>query len=105
MADKKNYNINKISVVIPARDEEENLGLVLDDLKNSIKEIKKDFEIIVVNDHSKDRTTEIALDKGARLINNDGDFIEGETWAISPATDIWADEDIHINPNLKEGII
>ena len=67
---KEDYKIKKISVVIPAKDEEANLGLVLDELNNTLNKINKDFEIIVVNDKSKDRTGEIAIKKSVKLINS-----------------------------------
>src|SRR6267142_1873427 len=46
-----------ISIIIPARNEESNLGTCLESL---IAQSGVDFEIIVVNDHSTDRTQEIA---------------------------------------------
>src|SRR3954447_23333901 len=46
-----------VSVIIPARNEEANLGSCLESLVN---QDGLDFEIIVVNDHSSDRTREIA---------------------------------------------
>lgn len=46
----------KISIVIPARNEEENLPRLLDSILN---EDYKNFEIIVVDDRSEDKTNEI----------------------------------------------
>jgi len=46
-----------ISVIIPARNEEASLGSCLESL---VSQTGVDFEIIVVNDHSTDRTREIA---------------------------------------------
>lgn len=62
----------RISVIIPARNEENNIGVLLKALN------RQDyppglFEIIVVDDHSDDRTAEIAEEYGARLIRlNEG---------------------------------
>ncbi|MBU1854041.1 MAG: glycosyltransferase family 2 protein [Candidatus Omnitrophica bacterium] len=72
MAEEKKYNIGKVSIVIPAKDEEANLGKVLDNLNRTLLEDKRDCEIIVVNDNSKDRTKEIALGKDIRVIDNKG---------------------------------
>jgi glycosyltransferase involved in cell wall biosynthesis len=47
-----------VSVIIPARNEEANLGTCLASLA---EQTGVDFEIIVVNDHSADRTRDIAL--------------------------------------------
>lgn len=60
-----------ISIVIPAMDEEKNIGYLLDDLSNVTKGMKDyEFEIIVVNDHSKDKTAAIALSKNVKVIDN-----------------------------------
>ncbi len=48
----------KVSIIIPARNEEENVGNLLNSLQNQTYP-KNLFEIIVVNDHSTDGTTEI----------------------------------------------
>jgi glycosyltransferase involved in cell wall biosynthesis len=47
----------EVSVIIPARNEEASLGTCLESL---VSQTGLDFEIIVVNDHSTDRTGEIA---------------------------------------------
>jgi len=49
----------KLSIIIPAYNEEKNIGLTLDELKKVILREKLDYEIIVVNDNSKDRTPKI----------------------------------------------
>lgn len=50
----------KITVIVPARDEEENIGNLLEALKaqDYPKEL---YEVIVVNDHSEDLTPELVL--------------------------------------------
>ena len=47
----------KVSVVVPAHNEEESIKKVLDRLKKAIRGL--DYEIVVVNDNSRDRTREI----------------------------------------------
>ncbi|MEM0141113.1 MAG: glycosyltransferase family 2 protein [Thermoplasmatales archaeon] len=54
-----------ISYVIPAMNEEATIGSVID----SIRRLDKDGEIIVVDSDSTDRTAEIALSKGAIVVN------------------------------------
>lgn len=66
------YKIRKISVVIPANDEDKNLGLVLLDLQRTLRTMERDFEILVVDDHSQDHTAQIAIARGARLVSNTG---------------------------------
>ena len=52
-----------LTVIVPARNEEDSLGACLQSLVNQSEEIfelGRDWELIVVNDHSTDRTAEIA---------------------------------------------
>jgi glycosyltransferase involved in cell wall biosynthesis len=63
----------RVSVIIPARNEEETLPLVLEDLYGSIAELPNvDFEVIVVDDRSTDRTAAIAESFGARVVHTAG---------------------------------
>ena len=60
-------NMKKVSVVIIARNEEENIGRCI---KSVLKQNYKDLEIIVVNDVSTDKTAEIAKKLNVKVINN-----------------------------------
>jgi glycosyltransferase involved in cell wall biosynthesis len=61
----------KISIVIPAKDEAETLGKVLDDLNQVLPTLEGyTAEVICVDDHSKDRTAAIAREFGARVVEN-----------------------------------
>lgn len=60
MQGKKNISQQSLSVVMPAYNEEESLGYVLTDTLNHLPKIVKDYEIIIVDDGSSDRTREIA---------------------------------------------
>ncbi|MEQ1765617.1 MAG: glycosyltransferase family 2 protein [Pyrinomonadaceae bacterium] len=65
--------MKKVSVIIPAKDEEATLGSVLDDLNQTIAQIHDyDFEVICVDDHSTDATANIARSFGARVVENTG---------------------------------
>ncbi len=55
----------KISVVIPTLNEEESIAHVLDKIP---RDPKYEWEIIIVDGNSKDRTREIAKEKGAKVI-------------------------------------
>ncbi|MFO8110618.1 MAG: glycosyltransferase family 2 protein [Thermoplasmata archaeon] len=57
----------KISVVIPTMNEEESIGEVLDEVKQALK--GRNFEILVVDTKSTDKTREIALSKGAKIVD------------------------------------
>lgn len=50
----------KLSIVVPAYNEEHTVGDVIDRLKATLRRIGLSHEIIVVDDHSKDRTTKIS---------------------------------------------
>jgi len=54
----------KVSVVIPTINEEESIGRVMDEIPREL-----DAEVVVVDSNSKDRTVEIAQEKGAKIIN------------------------------------
>jgi hypothetical protein len=59
----------KISIVIPTLNEEKGIGKTLDSIKKDIFKKKKwDLEIIIVDGNSKDKTREIAKEKGAKVI-------------------------------------
>ncbi|HEX7070889.1 MAG TPA: glycosyltransferase family 2 protein, partial [Rhodothermales bacterium] len=58
-----------LSIVIPARNEEETLGDVLQDVQMVIGRLSDyDTEVIVADDHSTDTTAAIARSHGARVI-------------------------------------
>lgn len=68
--------MTKLSVVIPAYNESENLKKgVLDEVKDFLKQKNLDYEILIVDDGSTDKTVEIinkyfSQDKNLRLIQN-----------------------------------
>src|SRR5690606_29243585 len=53
----QNSTAEKISVVVPVYNEEENVGLLIDRIQNSLKE--NDFEILLVDDGSTGRTRQV----------------------------------------------
>jgi len=65
--------MTKISIIVPAKNEEDTLGDVLRDINEAIPRLAGyDVEVICVDDHSTDRTVEIARSFGARVVENDG---------------------------------
>jgi glycosyltransferase involved in cell wall biosynthesis len=60
-----------ISVVIPAHNEQRYLPKTLIELRQRVRELEIEMQIIVVNDASTDRTAEIAADFGAQVENVD----------------------------------
>jgi glycosyltransferase involved in cell wall biosynthesis len=72
---------DKVSVIIPARNEENNLPILLKSLQ---EQTRKPYEIIVVDDFSTDRTYEIAESFGVKVIRNTElpENWTGKTWAV-----------------------
>lgn len=65
--------MSKLSIVIPARNEETTLPYVLYDLSKTLPQLRAyAIEVICVNDHSTDKTAEVARSFGTRLIDNEG---------------------------------
>ena len=62
-----------ISILLPALDEESTIESVIDGIPTEhLKNKGFDIEIMVVDGHSKDRTQEIAKEKGARVLTQRG---------------------------------
>lgn len=73
----------RVSVIIPAKNEEMNIGLVLDDLNKTISQLNGyEFEVILVDDKSTDRTGEVGSARGARVIRNQGPSGKGRALRI-----------------------
>lgn len=63
----------KLSIVIPAKNEEMNLDQVLDDVNRALARLPGyPAEVIIVDDKSTDRTGEVARAHGARVVRNTG---------------------------------
>jgi glycosyltransferase involved in cell wall biosynthesis len=88
----------KLIIQIPCLNEEENLSQVLNELPESIPGIS-DIEIVVIDDGSTDRTTEIARDHGATLIEHKQNlglgiaFKHGLQYALQQDVDILVNTD------------
>ena len=59
----------RLSIVIPARNEEFELGATLDSVRRAGDALGQPWECIVVNDGSTDRTADIAREHGARVLD------------------------------------
>lgn len=78
------FMVTKLSVVVPAYNEEERLGATLDRMIAYLKDIPREWELLVVDDGSKDGTAalvEAASKKNpeVRLIKNDRNRGKGYT--------------------------
>lgn len=95
----------QLSIIIPARNEEKNLALLLADLKNQTRAI---HEIICVDDGSTDYTASIARDYRATLITAapKPDGWLGKAWACHQGGEaasgellLFLDADVRLSPN------
>lgn len=57
----------KVSVIIPTMNEEGSIGLVIDEVNRALG--ARPYEILVVDTNSKDRTREVAVERGAVLVD------------------------------------
>ncbi len=57
-----------VSIVLPAYNEEEAIAKVIDDIQASMRTTAYQYEILVVDDCSKDKTADIAQSKGVRVV-------------------------------------
>ncbi|GAB6075566.1 glycosyltransferase family 2 protein [Desulfurobacterium crinifex] len=83
-------SVKKISIVIPVYNEEENVPILYDKLKEVLEKIPYDYEIIFVDDGSTDRTREIleeiaSKDKKVKVIEFARNF--GQTPAMMAGMD------------------
>ncbi|HUW42745.1 MAG TPA: glycosyltransferase family 2 protein [Thermoplasmata archaeon] len=60
--------MTRLSIVIPTMNEERSIGLVIDEIKKGLP-ASLDYEIIIVDTDSKDKTIDIAASKGAKVID------------------------------------
>ncbi|MBD3271586.1 MAG: glycosyltransferase [Elusimicrobia bacterium] len=60
-------NIPRVSVIIPARNEEKTIPRLIHSLHN---QTVKPYEVIVVDDHSEDRTRAVALQNNVRVVTS-----------------------------------
>ena len=104
-------NSYKISVIIPARNEEKNLPLLLQDLKQQIYPV---HEVICVDDCSLDNTAKIASSFGVKLITieNKPEDWTGKAWACQKGAEsasgdllLFLDADVRLNPDAVAALI
>ena len=73
----ENIEILKLSIIIPAKDEEGDIENTIISIHNSLKTNNVEHEILIINDHSVDSTLEILSSlekkiKELKIINNSG---------------------------------
>ncbi len=109
---KGHYNgKDRVSVIIPARNEEKNLPNILESIK---LQTYVPYEVIVVDDFSSDRTAEIAGQYDVKLIHNKElpEGWTGKTWAVwngylhsSGEILLFLDADVRLSPGALEALL
>lgn len=57
-----------VSIVLPCLNEENTLGMCIDEIRDSMKNNLIDYEIVVADNGSEDNSRQIAMNKGANLV-------------------------------------
>ena len=57
-----------LSIIIPCRDEEDNISLTIKNLNRTISKKIKNYEIIIVNDFSEDNTLNVCKKLSSKKI-------------------------------------
>ena len=101
----------KLAVIIPARNEAKNIATVLNSLRF---QTYKNFEILVIDDHSNDATKQIAENLNVRVLASEDlpDGWTGKSFALHQgvkATDsellLFIDADCNLAPELIESLL
>jgi glycosyltransferase involved in cell wall biosynthesis len=69
VTNKSGLPISSISVVIPAYNDETTVGRLIDDVDCLLQEVSTDYEIVCINDGSKDNTLGVLEERAKRLKN------------------------------------
>lgn len=105
--------MKKCVVIIPALNEEETIGMVIDAIPETLFDGRVMVEIVVINDGSTDRTAKIAEAHGASVINHDlpqgvgASFFDGIRETLNRRTDyaVNIDADGQMNPQDIEKLL
>jgi glycosyltransferase involved in cell wall biosynthesis len=67
MASNKQHSVRSLSIVLPAYNEEANVGSAVESVSEVAQSLNLDYEIVVVNDGSRDHTGDVVRELQARI--------------------------------------
>lgn len=93
----------KIIVTIPACNEEKSIGILIKKIKNVMSKVKHKYQILVVDDGSKDNTTSNAKKAGAVVYSHPKNYGLAETFKteIAKSLELKADVIVHIDADMQ----
>jgi glucosyl-3-phosphoglycerate synthase len=108
-----------ISVCLPARDEQDTVGPIVDAIRRTLMDRWPLVdELLVVDDHSSDRTAAVAADAGATILRADeilpgyghghgkGEALWKSLYASKGDLIVWCDADVrHFDPSFVVGLV
>ena len=99
---------SRISIIIPARNEERYLGAALDSIEAARAKAGAEVEIVVVANRCDDQTEAIAVERGCLVVNNDSKNLSAirnaGVRASSGEIVVTMDADSRMSPNMLEKI-
>ena len=87
----------KLLITIPAYNEEKTLGAVLKEIHSEMKKAGYDYEIHVIDDGSADRTSEVAVSGGAKVISHPVNLGLAESFRTEMQHALKSDADIIVH--------
>lgn len=88
-----------VVVTIPAYNEADTIGKVIEDIRDSLKSSSYDFKVLVLDDGSSDNTVEVSKKSGAEVFSHPRNYGLAETFRteIKKSIEMGADVIVHID--------
>ena len=93
----------KIIVTVPAYNEQDTIGKVVDEIKEVMESNSYSYAVLVVDDGSKDGTAEIAKEHGAAVFSHPKNYGLAETFRteVKKCLEMGADIIVHIDADTQ----
>ena len=87
----------KILITIPAYNEAKNIGNVIEKIKEVMSQQSYDYEIVIIDDGSRDKTAEITRNSGAKVISHHRNYGLAEAFRTEMQNALNSDADIIVH--------